>query len=101
MSGAPRHLRLVHPKRPILSRDQLAHFATPKTWREIRDIDPSQTREWWREAVIDSDEAGFGLVMWLRSEKRRAGKREAERFKGAWTLTLKGRAYVAGLRSAA
>ncbi len=86
------HLRLVHPCRPILTREQLGHFATPKTWVEILALDPTMKATEWRDGVIDADPHGIGLLRYIIGPKVR-GQRAPE--PGAWVLTDKGRAYVA------
>lgn len=92
------HLRLVHPRRPILTREQLANFETPKTWAEILQLEPRMTAKRWREAIMDADEHGFDLLTWTPGEKAKrvsplAGARPPR--PGTWSLTQKGRVYVA------
>ena len=87
------HLRLVHPRRPILTRDQLAQFQTPKTWAEIVKLEPRMTVARWREAIMDADSEGFGLLMWIRGVVAKGDASRKARC-GYWMLTTKGREYV-------
>lgn len=86
-----RHLRLVHNRQPILTVELLAQFATPKTWPEILALDPTMTRSEWRDAIVDADteERGLGLLTW---------RTNAQWERGVWTLTDKGRDYIARRR---
>lgn len=89
-NGRARHLRLVHPRRPIMSPSELAQFKSPKTWEQIRLLQPQRGMSWWRAAIIDA-ELEFDLLTWAPDD---SGQRE----KGTWTLTANGRAYVAKWR---
>jgi len=83
------HLRLVWSRKPLLSIEHLRHFETPKTWAEIRELEPRMKMSRWRAGIIDADELGFGFLMWLP-----AVRTDPDR-PGAWVLTEKGRKYVA------
>ena len=81
-------LRLVHSARPILTAAHLVHFATPKTWPEILTLTPRMSSTRWREAIVDADEYGFGLLQFVVGVPV-TGERRSRR--GWWVLTDKGR----------
>lgn len=47
-----------------LTDDELRFFATPRTWYAIKNLKPLRCEDWWREAVMDADEVGRGLLVW-------------------------------------
>lgn len=61
-----------------LSDEQLLFFRRPRGWREIVTQKPFREEDWWREAVMDADEAGRSLLRWHKSTKR-------------WALSARGR----------
>lgn len=108
-------LRLVSSRRPILTREQLREFSTPRTWREILSMPipgevrgpaarvqrgrPSRREAWWRDAVMDADDqGGFGLLTWRRGAALDSHRRSSAP-SGWWVLSDEGRAYV-GLEAA-
>ncbi len=90
-----RCLRLVHPRRPLLTNQHLAHFATPLTWPQILAIDPTMDAKTWRAGVIDCDAWGFGFLTHARGVIP-PGMAEDDRLPGAWRLNARGLAYVRG-----
>jgi hypothetical protein len=76
---------------PVLTTSQLKQFATPRTWADIKRLQPRRSTRWWLQALIDADTFGFGLLQW----DRRLDVTGVERSRrGAWVLTDKGREYV-------
>lgn len=102
MKGSParRHLRLVRPRSPLLTPEQLALFDTPRSWSEIATLDPAMTKAQWRAGIIDADEHGWGLLAWTPAPARRRGEPalSGPRPKGTWSLTDRGRDFVARAR---
>lgn len=47
-----------------LTDEELRFFAVPRTWYEIKNQKPLRDENWWRDAVIDADEVGRGLLVW-------------------------------------
>lgn len=85
----------AHLKEPLLTVEQLAQFATPKTWAEIFQLQPRMLKKHWRAAIVDADEFGFGLLTRLRHKPNGDGSPEPSRSRrGAWVLSDEGRAYV-------
>lgn len=77
-----------------LSAEHLAHFQTPKTWPEILALTPRLSSPKWRHGIIEADDQGSGLLTWIRAKAPR-GSSERRSRRGAWTLTDKGREYIA------
>jgi hypothetical protein len=66
-----------------LSDADLRLFEKPRSWRQIVTTPGPRNGDydWWRDAVMEADEAGSGLLAWNGKTKR-------------WTLSPRGRAYL-------
>ena len=77
----PAHSTIRHERQlPQLSDDQLRRFEVERGWRDIV-CTPGMRygdADWWRDAVMQADESGRGLLAWNKRRKR-------------WRLSARGR----------
>ena len=66
---------------PRLSDADLRLFITPCSWAFLSLVNPRRSDAWWRDAILDADEHGRGLLVWCKSTKR-------------WRLSARGREHL-------